>query len=324
MKIGFRQKGIFPAFAPKELKKEEDFRLHRENKTTGGKFLRSFDIWSEIKSIKLAGWGEGTMSKKRVSLMVILFFFYLIFHLFGPATKMVQTAGPALYTYEIVNRFPHDSQAFTQGLVYKDGYFYEGTGLYSQSTLRQVNPADGAVLRQVNLPAAYFGEGITIYRDRIIQLTWKEHRAFVYDLSSFSLLETFTYETEGWGITYDGQYLIMSDGSSLLIYRDPETFAPVRRLQVLSNGKPVPRLNELEFINGKIFANVWLTDYIAIIDPASGQVTAWLDLSGLLNPETHPVLAVDVLNGIAYDDQTNRLFVTGKLWPYIFEIKITE
>lgn len=265
------------------------------------------------------------MRKKYVFLAVILLSLFTFFNPFGRSTEIIGVtppSGPALYTYKIVNRLPHDPQAFTQGLVYKDGCFYEGTGLYGHSSLRQVNPADGTVLDQVNLPYTFFGEGITIHQDRIIQLTWREHRAFVYDLASFSLLDTFTYTTEGWGITSDGKYLIMSDGSSLLTYRDPDTFNSVLRLPVRSNGQPVTHLNELEFINGKIFANVWLTDQIAIIDPTSGQVTAWLDLTGLLDPKDHPGQTVDVLNGIAYDEQEDRLFVTGKLWPYIFEIEI--
>ncbi|NLY92212.1 MAG: glutaminyl-peptide cyclotransferase [Firmicutes bacterium] len=267
------------------------------------------------------------MKKRYVYPALILLFYSTHFNPFNGSTKItgsIPPSGPALYTYEIVERLPHDPQAFTQGLVYKDGYFYEGTGLYGHSSLRQVNPADGTVLRQVNLPEAFFGEGITIYQDRIIQLTWQEYRAFVYDLASFSLLDTFSYDTEGWGITSDGKHLIMSDGSSLLTYLDPATFKPVQRLSVQSNGEPVTRLNELEFINGKIFANVWLTNRIAIIDPASGQVTAWLDLTGLLDPKDHPGHTVDVLNGIAYDEKEDRLFVTGKWWPFIFEIKIVE
>lgn len=235
----------------------------------------------------------------------------------GPAADR-----PITYSYRIINRLPHDPQAFTQGLVYKDGYFYEGTGLYSRSSLRQVNPEDGSVIRQVNLPEVYFGEGIALCHDRIIQLTWREHQGFVYDLDTFSLLQTFTYDTEGWGLTFDGKHLIMSDGSSFLSYLDPRTFKPVRKFEVKSNRQPVSHLNELEYINGKIFANVWLTNRIAIIDPTTGQVTAWLDLTGLLDPKTHPGHAVDVLNGIAYDAQGDRLFVTGKLWPYIFEIRI--
>ena len=209
-------------------------------------------------------------------------------------------------------------------MIYKDGYFYESTGLYGRSSLLQVNPSDGKVLRQVDLPALFFGEGITLYQDRIIQLTWLEHQAFVYDIETFSLLDTFTYDTQGWGLTSDGKHLIMSDGSSVLTFLDPESYTPVQKLPVQNNGEPVFHLNELEYINGAIFANVWLTDRIAIINPATGEVTGWLDLTGLLDPKAHPGRMVDVLNGIAYDEQEDRLFVTGKLWPYIFEIEIIE
>lgn len=265
-------------------------------------------------------------TRYRYFLFGVLFFFVIFNPLFH-ATKATGTtapSGPVNYAYRIVGRLPHDSQAFTQGLVYQDGYFYESTGLYGRSSLRQVNPSDGRVLRQVELAETYFGEGIALCDDRIYQLTWRERRAFVYDRASFTLLQTFTYQTEGWGLTYDGKYLIMSDGSATLTFIEPQTFTPVLKLPVQSNGKPVARLNELEYINGKIFANVWLTDRIAIIDPATGEVTGWLDLTGLLDPKAHPGHTVDVLNGIAYDAQEDRLFVTGKLWPYIFVIEIVE
>ena len=255
----------------------------------------------------------------------VFLFVLLLFNPFEHATTVKGTtssSGPVNYTYRIVNRLPHDPQAFTQGLVYQDGYFYEGTGLYGRSSLRQVNPSDGTVLRQVELAENYFGEGIALCDDRIYQLTWRERQAFVYDRATFTLLQTFTYQTEGWGLTYDGEYLIMSDGSAVLTFLDPETFAPVRKLPVQSSGAPVIHLNELEYVNGKIFANVWLTDQIAIINPVTGEVDGWLDLTGLLDPKSHTDQHVDVLNGIAYDEQKGRLFVTGKLWPYIFEIEI--
>ncbi len=248
--------------------------------------------------------------------------------LFIPSDQLTVTSGhlspspPVNYSYRIVQSYPHDPQAFTQGLVYKDGFFYEGTGLHGRSSLRQVDPTDGKVLKITKLPEAYFGEGISFCNDRIIQLTWREHMGFVYDATTFSLLETFTYDTEGWGLTYGGTHLIMSDGSATLTFLDPETFAPVKKLEVKSGKRPVSHLNELEFIKGKVFANVWLTDQIAIIDPNTGQVTAWLDLSGLLDPSTHRGHTVDVLNGIAYDELEDRLFVTGKLWPTVFEIEI--
>ena len=182
----------------------------------------------------------------------------------------------------IINSFPHDPEAFTQGLIYHAGYFYEGTGLYDRSSLRKVNPQDGTVLQQFNLPAAYFGEGLTRHNSRLVQLTWREHQGFVYDLDSFTLLDTFSYPTEGWGLTSDGQYLIMSDGSPTLTFLDPETYTPVKRINVTSQNQPVAHLNELEYIKGLVFANVWQTDLIAMINPENGKVTGWLDLTGLL------------------------------------------
>lgn len=230
--------------------------------------------------------------------------------------------NPTLYTYEIVNSFPHDPEAFTQGLVYHQGYLYEGTGLYGQSSLRRVRLQDGSVEKMVELPAEYFGEGITIFQERIYQLTWREQQGFVYELANFDQIASFTYSTEGWGLTHDGEHLIMSDGSNELTILDPNSFRPLRKVAVQEAGKPVHNLNELEYINGEIYANVWLTDYILRIDPSSGRVTGRIDLSGLLEEEYQEDYQVDVLNGIAYDPQGDRLFVTGKLWPRLYEIRL--
>ena len=226
-----------------------------------------------------------------------------------------------VYGYRIVNVYPHDPEAFTQGLVFHDGILYEGTGLRGASTLRKVDLESGEILQLYPLPSQYFGEGITIYGERVIQLTWQEGTGFVYDKDSFELLETFTYTTEGWGITHDGTHLIMSDGTATLYFRDPETFEETGRVQVYDDNGPVVRLNELEYIQGQVYANIWLTDLVAIIDPQTGQVTAYIDLGGLLASEDR-VERVDVLNGIAYDAAGDRLFVTGKLWPKLFEIEL--
>ena len=228
---------------------------------------------------------------------------------------------PANYTYEIINSYPHDPAAFTQGLIYQDEIFYEGTGLWEQSSLRKVDPETGEVLQQVNIDDQYFGEGITIFGDRVYQLTWQSRVGFVYDKDSFELIRTFTYPTEGWGITHDGEKLIMSDGTARIYFWDVDTLAQIGFIDVKVGDQPVVRLNELEYINGEIWANVWQTDMIARIDPQSGQVVGWVDLTGLLADEfrTQPT---DVLNGIAYDAETDRLFVTGKLWSRLFEIKI--
>lgn len=223
------------------------------------------------------------------------------------------------YGYKVINIYPHDRSAFTQGLVFEDGYLYEGTGLRGHSTLRRVELETGNILKIRQIPDQLFGEGVTIYDNRIIQLTWQSNIAFVYDKESFELLKELNYSTEGWGITYDGNRLIMSDGTSTLYFLDPETFNEIGRITVSDGDGPVSRLNELEYVQGEIYANVWLTDYIARISPDTGQVIGWIDLKGLLSPEDKGEV-VDVLNGIAYDVQKDRLFVTGKLWPKVFEI----
>jgi len=226
---------------------------------------------------------------------------------------------PVHYTYTIVNIYNHDDNAFTQGLIFSDGVLYEGTGLYGQSTLRRVELETGNVTQLYALPDEFFGEGITIFQDKILQLTWKNNRGFVYNKQSFELLQEFEYPTEGWGITNDGNALIMSDGSANLYFLDPETFTQINKIEVY-DVKPVTNLNELEYIKGKIYANVWTEDKIAIINPLTGQVTGWINLDGIYDSANQ--YADDVLNGIAYDPKENRLFVTGKRWSQLFEISL--
>ena len=228
-----------------------------------------------------------------------------------------------IYSYRIVNTYPHDTGAFTQGLVFENGVLYEGTGLYGKSSLRKVDLETGNSLRIFELPAQYFGEGVTIFEDIIVQLTWKSNLGFVYDKKSFEVLRDFTYESEGWGITHDGKRLIMSDGTSTLRFLDPKDFSTLGHIEVYKDDTPVSKLNELEYINDHIYANVWPTDNIAIIDPQNGRVTGWIELSGLLQSQNWSA-PVDVLNGIAYDAVNNRLFVTGKLWPWLFEIELVQ
>ncbi|MCS7060643.1 MAG: glutaminyl-peptide cyclotransferase [Anaerolineae bacterium] len=235
--------------------------------------------------------------------------------------------GPSItltpvYTYRIIATYPHDPSAFTQGLLFAEGMLYEGTGWYGASSVRRVELTSGTVLQQHNLDAEYFGEGIAVVSDTLYQLTWQNRVAFTYDKTSFRPLGVFSYTTEGWGLTYDGQRLIMSDGSPVLYFRDPATFAVLGQITVTDAGLPVARLNELEYINGEVWANVWMTDWIARIDPASGRVTGWVDLSHLMAP--HPRLSDPdaVLNGIAWDEVGKRLFVTGKRWPALFEIEV--
>ncbi|MBN1219661.1 MAG: glutaminyl-peptide cyclotransferase [Anaerolineae bacterium] len=228
---------------------------------------------------------------------------------------------PVDYTYKIINTYPHDRNAFTQGLIFMDGVLYEGTGLYGRSSLRRVDLETGQVLQSLSLPPQFFGEGITLFGNQIIQLTWKANTGFVYDKDSFALKKSFGYPTQGWGITHDGARLIMSDGTANLYFWDPETLAEIGRVAVYDNNGPVVRLNELEYINGEVYANVWQTNLIARIDPTTGRVLGWIRLDGLLTTEdlSEPV---DVLNGIAYDAENKRLFVTGKLWPKLFEIEL--
>lgn len=241
----------------------------------------------------------------------------------SPAVSPVATAKlPQQYTYRVINTYPHDRQAFTQGLIFQDGIFYEGTGLKGQSSLRKVNRQSGEVLQQTNLPPTLFGEGITILGDKLYQLTWQSNLGFVYNKNTFERLSDFHYPTEGWGITHDGQKLIMSDGTDTLYFWHPETLKEIGRVRVFDDAGPVTRLNELEYVNGEVYANVWQTDRVARIDPQTGRVLAWIDLSGLLSAADVSGYQVDVLNGIAYDAGSGRLFVTGKWWPRVFEIEL--
>ena len=224
--------------------------------------------------------------------------------------------------YRVVQSYPHDPQAYTQGLIYSDGALFEGTGLNGQSTIRKVRLETGEVLQVHKLEPQYFGEGIALWNGSLIQLTWQSEIGFVYDRKTFRPTRTFTYTGEGWGLTHDGARLIMSDGTAQLRFLSPKTFKETGRLTVRDAGMPVAQLNELEYIRGEIYANIWQTDRIARISPATGQVTGWIDLSGLLSPAE--AAAAEVLNGIAYDAAGDRLFVTGKLWPRLFHITVVS
>ena len=228
--------------------------------------------------------------------------------------------GAPVSRYEIVSTYPHDPAAFTQGLVFLEGGLYEGTGQNGQSAIRKVRLETGEVLQNRKLEDRYFGEGIAVVGDTIVQLTWQSGVGFVYDRHSFERKSTFSYKGEGWGLAYDGRRLIMSDGTDTLRFLDPKTQKELGRVRVTDGGKPVEKLNELEVVKGEILANVWMTERIARIDPATGRVTGWIDLRGLLTPSE--AAAADVLNGIAYDAAGDRLFVTGKLWPKLFQIRV--
>ncbi|MCJ7694078.1 MAG: glutaminyl-peptide cyclotransferase, partial [Anaerolineaceae bacterium] len=237
-------------------------------------------------------------------------------------SSIPENLGPQA-TYKIINQYPHDPQAFTQGLIFHNNVLYESTGLSGQSSLRKVDLVSGAILQKTEFSQDYFFEGLTLSQDTLITLTWKSKVGFVHDLNTFALIKEFHYETEGWGLTNDGQNLIMSDGTSTLYFLDPATFQVVKTITVTDNSTDIVWINELEYVKGEIYANIWQTDKIARIDPRSGEVLGWIDLSGLLPPESRQ-RRVDVLNGIAYDSKTDRLLVTGKWWPLLFEIALID
>lgn len=239
------------------------------------------------------------------------------------ASPLAQPAGAAIprYGYEVVNVYPHDPAAFTQGLLFDNGQLYESTGLYGGSSIRRVDLTSGKVLTMTAISADYFGEGITIVGDKLYQLTWQNQVGFIYNKTTFTPEARFSYPTEGWGMTFDGERIIMSDGTARLYFWDPATLATIGTVDVYDDKGPVVRLNELEYINGEIFANIWQTDLIARIDPATGAVVGWIDLTGLL-PAVERMPTTDVLNGIAYLPEGDRFFVTGKNWPKLFEIRL--
>jgi glutaminyl-peptide cyclotransferase len=224
-------------------------------------------------------------------------------------------------TYRIVHVYPHDRQAFTQGLIFLDDHLYESTGINGKSSLREEDLETGRILLLKDVSEKYFAEGLTDWGNTLIQLTWQAHVALVYDRTRFRFLHALQYDGEGWGLTHDSKNLILSDGTATLRFFDPATFKDLRHVTVKDHGKPVPQLNELEFVHGEIYANIWHSDRIARIAPATGKVLGWIDLSGLL-PASERSSDEAVLNGIAYDAAHDRLFVTGKLWPKLFEIKV--
>jgi glutamine cyclotransferase len=239
----------------------------------------------------------------------------------GPSFAGRQQVALPVYGYRVINVYPHDREAYTQGLIWCDGFLYESTGLHGASSLRKVRLETGRVVEQHSLDRQYFGEGITQWGDRLLQLTWNSNVGFIYDRSGLKVRGTFRYTGEGWGLTHDRDRLIMSDGTAALRFLDPITLRETGRLNVHDGGVPLAGLNELEFVRGEIFANIYRTDWIARISTQTGAVTGWIDLRGLL-PEADRRIPVDVLNGIAYDAGRNRFFVTGKLWPKLFEIEI--
>ncbi len=234
--------------------------------------------------------------------------------------------APVKYKYEVIQTYPHDTKAYTQGLVYLNGYMYEGTGQYGQSGIRKTDMSNGKLLSTLSIDNKLFGEGITIYQDKIFQLTWTSYKGFVYDLNTFTLESTFTYNTQGWGLTTMDDYLIMSDGSNKLYHILPSSFSVIKSVEVYDHKGAVQNLNELEYIDGLVWANVWQTDRIVMIDPANGEVKGELDMSKLLTPSERSKLEKydEVLNGIAWNPEKQSLFLTGKNWPKLFEIKVIK
>ena len=243
----------------------------------------------------------------------------------APASSIAAQRKPApVQSYKVVATFPHDTSSFTQGLVFaSDGQLYESTGLEGESTLRRVDIATGQTLQKIDVPSQYFAEGLAMVGDELLQLTWRHKLGFVYDRKTFKQKRTFSYKTEGWGIAYDGTAsLVMSDGSDTLTFLDPKSLAVTKTLRVMDAGRPVSNLNELEWIEGEIWANIWMTDRIARISPRTGEVNAWIDLSSLF-PVAQRMPPADVMNGIAYDKATRRIYITGKKWPRLYQITVS-
>jgi len=266
--------------------------------------------------------GTGRAGRGRSSRLTVIGIL-LIVAAIGLILWSLRSTELPMYDFEVVARFPHDPAAYSQGLLFDEGALLESTGRFGTSSVRRVNLESGEELLRSDLPDSLFGEGLTRLGDRLYQLTWQSGIARVYAAKDFALLDQVTYEGEGWGLTTDGQYLIRSDGSNLLRFHDPETFEEVRRVRVHVDDQPVDRLNELEWVDGEIWANVWKFDYIARIDPGTGEVLGWIDMTGLFDYQALPD-PESVLNGIAYDPESKRVFVTGKLWPWVFEIDVFE
>jgi glutamine cyclotransferase len=278
------------------------FKLGRRASTGQGLTVRS-------------GWAQMKFRALGVAALALL--------LASPLRPAPAAAATPVYGYRVVHAYPHDPHAFTEGLFYLDGDLYESTGLEGHSSIRRVELATGKVLQSREIAPQYFGEGIIAWKDRLVELTWRSQIGFVYDLKTFQPISSFRYPGEGWALTRDDHRIIMSDGTADIRFLDPDTLQETGRIHVTDQGRPVRNINELEWVKGEIFANIWQTDLIARIDPQTGAVLGWIDLSGLLRPQEVQG-EVDVLNGIAYDAAHDRLFVTGKLWPKLFEITLVR
>ena len=327
-----------PGTLIKMISPEENagFRLHESIKiileaTEKGKSPDSVKIYFDsnyITSLRSAPWeyilpGTTTKETGRKSIKVIAFSQGAQSN---PITRFMiiySDVVPVKYGYKVIHTYPHDRGAFTQGIVYDGGNLFEGTGQKGSSTLREVELATGKVIRQHNLDASLFGEGIAIYKNRIYEVTWEDKIGFIYDKATFNVLNKINYQTEGWGLTTVDDKIAMSDGSNIISFHEAEMFTEVSEIEVYDNERKVEKLNELEYINGEIWANIWMTDMIARIEPASGKILGYVDLKGLL-PEKEREVDTDVLNGIAFDKQGDRIFVTGKNWPHLYEIVVVR
>ena len=255
------------------------------------------------------------VDKRITASLVILLGLTIVYTYYSEETQIEPE-----YTYQVINKYSHDPTAFTQGLVIHEGVFYEGTGLYGESSLRAVEPETGEIIQSIDLAPEYFGEGITIHNEHIYQVTWRQNTGFIYTMD-LTPVGNFTISGEGWGLATNGAYLILSDGTSTISYLDPDTLTTTSTITVTYMGEEIDQINELEYIEGLIYANIWQTDKIAIIDPETGTVVSWIDLTGLTD-ELDNQNNINVLNGIAYDHQNKKIYVTGKLWPNLFEIKL--
>lgn len=274
-------------------------------------------------TLRLSEFHKRVLTTRRLLLVASMVGIVVLNALIAPlrSSTAEEQTSVTWYDYEIINVYPHDPNAFTEGLLFRDGFLFESTGLKGSSTLRKVRLETGEIVDQRIVDSAYFAEGLTDWGDTLVQLTWSSGTGFIYDLRTFALTRTFRYPGEGMGLTRHDGHLVMSDGTSVLHFLNAETLLETGRINVTESGRPIVNLNELEVVQGKIFANVWQTDEIVIIDPESGAITGKIDLRGLLTSADR-VPSVDVLNGIAYDPESDRLFVTGKLWPKLFEIRL--